>query len=164
MPKNAVSTLVLGLGNDILTDDAIGPRVAEEVRRALVHYPPPHPVVATIAVGGLALMEALLGYERVVLIDALWQPAWPPGSLHRLTLDDLATLSPTLHSVSPHDTSLVVALDLGRQIGLAIPETLIMYAVAVSNIIDFGTEPTPAVAAAIPVAVAAVLAEITCYA
>jgi hydrogenase maturation protease len=155
-----MSTLILGLGNSILSDDAVGPRVAEGVRAALAGRPGPQPVVETVAVGGLALMEALVGYERVVLIDALWRPGWPVGSLHRLSLADLETLCPTARSVSPHDTSLAVALQLGRQLGLALPETIIIYAVAVTNILDFGEEPTPAVAAAIPVAVAAVLSEL----
>jgi hydrogenase maturation protease len=153
-------TLVIGLGNPILTDDAVGPRVAEGVRAALAGRPAPRPAVASIAVGGLALMEALVGYERAVLIDALWRPGCPPGSLHRLTLDDLETLCPTARSVSPHDTSLTVALRLGRQMGLALPESIVIYAVAVANILDFSEEPTPAVAAAIPVAVAAVLSEL----
>ncbi|NTU81370.1 MAG: hydrogenase maturation protease [Chloroflexales bacterium] len=155
-----MSTLVLGLGNPILTDDAVGPRVAEQVRAALAARPGPRPAVETASVGGLALMEALVGYERAVLIDALWRPGWPPGSLHRLTLDDLETLSPTARSVSPHDTSLAVALDFGRQLGLALPEQIVIYAVAVANVLDFGEEPTPEVAAAIPAAAAAVLTEL----
>jgi len=164
--------LVLGLGNPILTDDGVGVRVAEAVRDAL-------PLDTSIevgeaSVGGLELMERLLGYERVVLIDALHNPAQQPpagqhpaaspgrnpGVIHRLTLDDLRTISHTQHSASAHDTSLVTALDMAERMGFAVPTEFIIYAIEVENIIDFGEEPTPAVAAAIPQVTAAVLAEL----
>jgi hypothetical protein len=43
---------------------------------------------------------------------------------------------------------------------LPLPEEIIIYAIEVENIIDFGEEPTPAVAQAIPKAAAAVLGEL----
>ena len=155
-----MKTLVLGIGNPILTDDAVGVRVADMVTAALASGAAGRVDVDSVSVGGLALMEALLGYERAILVDALQWPGEPPGALHRLTLEDLRGASPTEHSVSPHDTSLVMALDLGRQMGLPLPEEVVVYAVAVENVVDFGEQPTPAVAAAIPHAAAAVLAEL----
>ena len=77
-----------------------------------------------------------------------------------MNLDDLRNISPTQHSASAHDTSLVTALEAGRQMGLHLPEDLSIYAIEVENIIDFSDEPTPAVARAIPKATAAVLEEI----
>jgi hydrogenase maturation protease len=154
-------TLVLGLGNPILTDDAAGIMVAEAVAAALERAPISGEVaVETASVGGLALMERMLGYTRVIVIDALWRTEHPPGALLRLNLDDLSTPRPTERSVSPHDTSLNVALALGRQLGLPLPEQIIIYAIAVCDILDFSAEPTPAVAAAVPQATAAVLAEL----
>lgn len=153
-------TLVLGVGNPILTDDGVGVRVAGLVAAALAGRAVERVDVASASAGGLALMEALLGYRRAILIDALVWPGEPPGALHRLTLDDLRSARPTEHSTSSHDTSLVAALELGRQIGLPLPGEVVVYAVAVENVVDFGDEPTPAVAAAIPQAAAAVLAEL----
>ncbi|MGB9633171.1 MAG: hydrogenase maturation protease [Chloroflexaceae bacterium] len=153
-------TLVLGLGNPILTDDSVGVRVAEEVRAALAPRPEAPVVVETASVGGLALMEMLIGYDRAILIDALCRGDQAPGSLLRLTLRDVQALSPTERSVSPHDTSLGVALDLGQQMGLPLPAEIVIYAITVTEVLDFGEEPTPPVAAAIPAAVDAVLAEV----
>ena len=169
-----MKTLVLGLGNPILTDDGVGVKVAEAVQAAL---PADVPVeVSEVSVGGLTLMERMVGYERVILIDACtWTPPghstgaperpiqrWTgqPGTVHRLTLEELRTISPTQHSVSSHDTSLATALELGRQMGLSLPEEIIIYAIEVENITDFGDEPTPAVARAIPRVTEAVLAEL----
>jgi len=162
-----MKTLILGLGNPILTDDGVGVRVAEAVRASL---PPDTAVeVSEASVGGLGLMERLVGYERVILIDALQvrenfvassAGPDPPGTIRRLTLEDLRTISPTQHSASAHDTSLITALEMGVQMGLSLPEEITIYAIAVENITDFGEEPTPAVKRAIPEVTAAVLAEL----
>jgi hydrogenase maturation protease len=160
-----MKTLVLGLGNPILTDDGVGVHIAETIRLAL---PPDTSIkVSEASVGGLGLMERLLGYDRVILIDALCSPAGSfgndqrtPGVIHRLTLDDLRTTSPTQHNASAHDTNLVTALEMGGRMGLPLPKEIIIYAVEVENIIDFGEEPTPAVKQAIPKVAAAVLAEL----
>jgi len=151
-------TLVLGLGNPILSDDAVGVRVAEAVRAAL--GPDPGVDVEEASVGGLSLMERMIGYDRVILIDALTAGLGAPGSVHRLDLADLHALSPTEHSGSPHDATLTTALAVGHRMRLPLPREISIFAVEVENVIDFGEEPTPAVARAIPQAVAAVLAEL----
>ena len=154
-----MKTLVLGLGNPILTDDGIGVRVAEAVRAALL--PASDVEVSEVSVGGLRLMERVIGYERLILIDALYGNGYRnPGAIHRLTLEDLRTISPTQHSASAHDTSLITALEMGKRMGLSLPQEFIIYAVEVENIIEFGEEPTPAVAAAIPKVTMAVLKEL----
>lgn len=159
MRNNQPKTLVLGLGNPILTDDGVGVWVAEAVRAAL---PPTTPIeVSEVSVGGLTLMETMIGYERVILIDALHEGQNGPGTIHRMTLDELRSISPTQHSASPHDTTLSTALAFGEQMGVPLPAEIIIYAIEVENIIDFRDTPTPAVAAAIPQVVAAVLAELT---
>ncbi len=151
-------TLVLGLGNPILTDDGVGVWVAEAIAARL---PADLPIDCTeVSVGGLLLMEAMLGYERVILIDALYPARGRPGTIHRLTMEDLRAISPTEHSTSPHDTSLLTALDLGHGMGLPVPAEIIIYAVEVENISDFGDTPTPAVAHAIPQVIDAVMDEL----
>ncbi|MBN1873081.1 MAG: hydrogenase maturation protease [Anaerolineae bacterium] len=116
--------------------------------------------VTEASVGGLRLMEMMDGYDRVILIDALYNPEFPPGMVRRMTLDDLRALGPTQHSVSAHDTSLITALETGRQMGLALPDNVVIYAIGVENILDFGEIMTPAVAHAVPNVVAAVLDEL----
>lgn len=151
-------TLVLGLGNPILTDDGVGVRVAEAVRAAL---PPDSPVeVCEVSVGGLRLMERMLGYERVILVDALQPGDGEPGTVRRLTYQDLTDITPTQHAANAHDTSLVTALQTAARLGMPVPAEIVIYGVAVQDVLNFGDEPTPAVAAAIPGVVAAVLAEL----
>lgn len=150
--------LILGLGNPILTDDGVGVLVAEEVRAQLKNTPEID--IKELSVGGLSLMESMVGYDSVILIDALFRPGGTPGAYHRLKIDDLRTFSPPQHISSPHDVTLLTAIDTGRKMGLPIPENIIIYAVEVDNIMDFSDRPTPQVAAVIPVVAKAVIDEI----
>jgi hydrogenase maturation protease len=154
-------TLVVGLGNPILTDDGVGVKVAYEVERALASVDREDVTVTEASVGGLRLMEMMIGYDRVILVDALTGcNGNVPGKVHRMTLGDLRNISPTQHSACAHDTSLVTALELGAQMELPLPNEISIFAIEVENVIDFCEESTPAVAAAIPEVVEAVLAEL----
>ncbi|MCB9418751.1 MAG: hydrogenase maturation protease [Ardenticatenaceae bacterium] len=159
-----MKTIVIGLGNPILTDDGVGVKVAYELERILSNSRPPaanHDIFVTEAsAGGLRLMELMIGYDRAIIVDAFTNGRNTPGKMHRMTLDDLRAVSPTQHSASAHDTTLVTALDAGREMGMHLPDEVVIYAIEVENVIDFSDEPTTAVAAAIPGAVTAVLAEL----
>ena len=102
----------------------------------------------------------MIGYDRAIIVDAFTNGRNTPGKMHRMTLDDLRAVSPTQHSASAHDTTLVTALDAGKEMGLHLPDEVIIYAIEVENVIDFSEEPTTAVSAAIPGAVTAVLNEL----
>lgn len=157
-----MKTLIIGLGNPILTDDGVGVKVAYALQDRIDPENHPEITITEASAGGIRLMETVLGYDRVILIDAylLQDHAMEPGRIHRMTLDDLRSVSPTQHSTSPHDTSLVTALDTAAYLGYPIPEEILIYAVEVENILEFGEEPTPAVAAAIPEVVERILKEL----
>ncbi len=156
-----MKTIVIGLGNPILTDDGVGVKVAYEVKKALNFQSPISNLHITEAsAGGLRLMEMMVGYDRAILVDAFTNGRNQPGRIQRLTLEDLRAVSPTQHSASAHDTTLVTALETGKKLGLHLPDEVIIYAIDVENVIDFSEEPTTAVAEAIPEVVTAVLNEI----
>jgi len=77
-----------------------------------------------------------------------------------MSLEDLQAISPTQHSASPHDASLVTALETGRRMGLKLPHEITIFAIEVENVMDFSDQPTPSVAAVIPQVTEAVLLEI----
>ncbi len=152
-------TLLIGLGNPILTDDGVGVKVANELEEQIDLESHPELTITEASAGGLRLMEAMLGYERVILIDAFYldPESTTPGKIHHLSLDDLRSISPTQHSTSAHDTSLITALDAAEKMGYQIPVEFFIYAVEVENIREFSETPTPAVAKAIPVVVSQIL-------
>ena len=151
-----MKTLVLGLGNPILTDDGIGIHVVRE----MATRPLPNNVTcAEASLGGLRLLEIIAGYERLILVDAIQTADGRPGDIYRLSGNDLRA---SLHAGSTHDLSFSGALRLGRSMGMALPdnENIIILAIEVVDVLTFGEECTPEVVAAIPRAVEAVLAEL----
>jgi hydrogenase maturation protease len=155
-----MKTLIVGLGNPILTDDGVGVKVAYLLEDILTDEGQDI-TITEASVGGLRLMELMIGYDRVIIIDAIIHSnGIKPGSFYRMTLEDLRSISPTQHSASAHDTTLVTALDMGKRMGLQIPDEVSIYAVEVENIMDFCEEPTPKVAEAIPIVAEAVLKEL----
>ena len=145
-------TLVIGLGNPILSDDAVGLRVARALRDRLADRPDVE--VDEDYRGGLQLMERLIGYSHVILIDAIRTNS-PPGAIRQLTLADL----PTRHSGSSHDLSLPEALVLGRSYGADVPSAADVRVVAIEadEVETFSETCTPAVERSIPRAVELVL-------
>jgi hydrogenase maturation protease len=150
-------TLVIGLGNPILTDDGVGVKVAAAVQQALARDGRSQVAVAEVAVGGLSLMEMMVGYDRVILVDAIQTRGGQPGGVLRLTLDDIASALPTQHSASAHDMNLPTALEMGRRLGLALPRSVEIFAIEAEDVVTFGETCTPAVTAAVPVAADLVL-------
>jgi len=144
------STLVVGLGNPILGDDGIGWRVADGLRAQI-----PDVEVECLALGGLSLMERLVGYERVIIIDSIQTRQGQVGQVYRFALDDLPDLSAG-HTTAAHDTSLQTALKMGRAMGAPLPDEIHIVAVEAERVYDFSEELSPEVAAAIPKATQAV--------
>ncbi len=146
-----LKTLVLGLGNPILRDDAVGLRVAQALRPMLADAPGIE--VDENTWGGLRLMERLVGYDRVIVVDAMCTGA-PAGTVRLLSPDDV----PTRRSASPHDTSLPVALELGRRVGLSVPASadITLVGIEALDVVNFGEDLSPEVEAAIPFAIQAV--------
>jgi len=156
-----MKTLVIGLGNPILTDDGVGVKVAKQVEDRIASLPQSDITVTEASVGGLRLMELMSGYDRVILIDALiLNNGSKIGTIHKMSLEDLRTISPTQHSASAHDTSLVTALEAGRLLGLSLPDDIVIFAIEVENVSEFSDTPTPAVAESIPDATRAVMDEL----
>jgi hydrogenase maturation protease len=152
--KKKAKTLVLGLGNPILSDDGAGPAVARVLEGKL------DPRVATIAeasLGGLNLLDLLVGYDRAIIIDAIKTVDGKAGQIYRL---DPSVLANTRYAASVHDVNLATALELGKKLGLALPGEIVIFAIEVEDTGTFSEECTPAVAAAIPVCAAMIISEL----
>ena len=151
-----MKTLVLGMGNTILCDDGIGIYV---VREAAKRFSRDDVDFAEASVGGMRLLDVIAGYERVIMVDAIQSRDGQPGGIRRLSPNDLKL---SLHSGLSHDLSLPGALALGRGMGLTLPsdENFVIIAIEVEDALTFSETCTPAVEAAIPRAVEAVLSEL----
>jgi hydrogenase maturation protease len=141
-------TLVIGLGNPLISDDSVGLRVLERLRTRLAGRQ--HVDVMEDYWGGLRLMERMIGYDRAIVVDAICTGA-TPGTIHHLTLDMMATQ----RSASAHDVNLPTALAFGRQAGAHLPadQDIRLVAIEADDVLNFSERCTPAVAAAIEPAV-----------
>lgn len=150
--------LVVGLGNPILGDDGVGWSVAEAVGDSIPASSDRTQdiEVECFALGGLSLMEHLVGYDKAIIVDSIQTRDGVPGQVYRLTLDDLPDFS-TGHTTAAHDTSLQTAIRLGRTMGIDLPEEIALIGIEAKHVYDFSEELSPSVAAAVPEAVRAVL-------
>ena len=153
-----MKTLVVGLGNPILGDDGVGWKVAQAVEAQLSNLQPPtsNIEVDCVALGGLSLMERMVGYERAIVIDAIGSGQHALGEVYHFDLDDLYDPSAG-HTTAVHDVSLMTALKMGRSMGANLPRQITVVAVESPYTYDFTEELTPPVAVAVPVAAQLVL-------
>jgi hydrogenase maturation protease len=151
-----MKTLVLGLGNPLVTDDSVGLRVVERLKPLLADRTDVE--VSEDHWGGLRLMERMIGFDAAIVIDAI-QTGAPPGTIHLLAPDDISTQ----RSASAHDVNLSTALEFGRRAGAHLPKNdrIRLVGIEAQDILTFGEQCTPAVRAAVPQAVEAVLSALS---
>ncbi len=133
--------LVIGVGNLLRTDDGAGIHV---INRLNEH----HPEIKTIdaAMGSIEIIEAMRGYDRVVIVDAI-ETGSVPGTIYRVNLTSGEALPVITHS---HGTDLLTILQLGRQLyGDEMPREIILLAVEAEDTTTIGDEPTQRVEEAI---------------
>jgi hydrogenase maturation protease len=142
--RGRTSTVVVGLGNEIAGDDAVGILAARRIERLLAgRSGPALAEVVELSWAGLRLLPVLRGYRRGILIDSLRGGRWPTGSVVRLSESDFAG---ALRLNGFHDVDYPTALALGRAMGWPMPGRIDVYAVAGESFDQFGTHLTPAVA------------------
>jgi hydrogenase maturation protease len=80
--------LVIGMGNLLLGDDAVGPLAVRELSRRLVEYSPVIRFIENYTCG-LDLLVEISGYNRVLIIDSLESDKENPGKCIEFSLDEL---------------------------------------------------------------------------
>ncbi len=136
-----MKTLILGLGNDLLGDDAVGILAA----RALKEHLTDKADVVESSLSGIALLDLLIGYERAIIIDAVKTGKSPPGTIYTLSPSDLrAVLAP-----SPHYAGLPELIVTAQALQLDFPTEITIFAVEVEDPYTLGEKLSPAVAQAL---------------
>jgi len=149
-------TRVIGLGNTLLSDDGVGVYAAREIHRRLDGQFPEVDIVES-EVAGFALLELMDGWERIILIDAVAFGGIEPGEVFRIHPQDLRT---SLRIRSVHEIDLPTALELGRRLGMRMPDEVLIFAVQVQDCLTFGERLNEPVQAACARAVDMVVDEI----
>jgi len=149
-----MKTLILGLGNPILSDDGVGLLVAKELEAKVDQQ---EVTIMETSMAGLSLLDFLAGYDRAIIIDAIQTTGGVPGQIYRL---DPHTLNATRHAGSPHELNLPTCLELGNRLGIALPPQIVIFAIEVADVSTFSEECTPEVRRAIPVCAEMIIQEL----
>jgi hydrogenase maturation protease len=151
-----MSTIIIGIGNPVLSDDSVGIRIAH----MLAHELRARPDVETreLWAGGLRLMEALKGHERAIIIDAIVTDGGKPGSVYTLQPSDLRQ---SRNTCCAHDAGFQEALELGVMLGLNLPRQITIWAVEADDVETFSENLTRDVERAVPVVVEGVMRQLT---
>jgi len=142
---SALKSVIVGLGNPILSDDAVGIVVARRVYESL--NPDANVDFIEAGVGGFELVEMLYGYDKAVMVDAIQTDRASPGEFF---LVDLLTAAPPEIPAMTHHVGLIEGLELARRLNMRVPTSVRVYGIEVEDIRTFGTSMTDAVAAAVP--------------
>jgi hydrogenase maturation protease len=146
------TTYVLGLGNVLMSDDGLGPAVLRAFDEQYVVGPDVS--VVDLGTPGLDLSPWFADADRVILVDTVKAPL-PPGSLRLYEKRDLLNHAPGVR-VSPHDPGVKETL-LALEFAGRAPREVALIGV-VPAVTTMGLELSPAVTAAIPGAVLALVA------
>lgn len=133
--------LVLGLGNELLSDDGVGILTARRLRVELGDQAD----VVESSLSGISLIELFAGHQKAVVIDAVRTGRHPVGSILEFTPDDFGhVLAP-----SPHYSGLPEILALARQLEVEFPTEIKILAVETADTTTIGGSLSEPVAAAI---------------
>ncbi len=126
--------LVLGLGNDMVGDDSIGLLAVRRLAGEAAGIAD----IAESGISGVALLDFLVGHEKVIIIDAIKLSHSPPGTIVEFDLDALREIP----NPSPHYAGLPEVLALGRRMELDLPDEIRIFAVEAEDLKTVGGKPS----------------------
>lgn len=133
--------LILGLGNELLSDDGVGVLAARRLREELEDQAE----VVESSLSGISLIELFAGYQKAIVLDAICTGRHPVGSILEFSPEDLGEVI----APSPHYSGLPEILALARQLEVEFPKEIKILAVETADTTTLGGPLSDLVAAAI---------------
>lgn len=139
-----VKTLIVGVGNPVLSDDGVGIYAA----RMLMDRGIEGVSIEELPASGLELLDMVLDHDRVVIIDAIQTKGGVPGDHYVLKEEDFKR---TVHGTSPHGFNIATALAMGRKVVPdRMPSEIIFVAIEAEDVENFHEGLTERVEASLP--------------
>ncbi len=130
------------MGNDIMGDDAAAIVASGMLEGQFVEDVDFNDTMEA----GLALMEIMAGYERVLLLDTIITARHKPGTVIEFSQDDFRkVLGP-----SPHYMGLPEVIQLADRMSVSFPPVLCILALEIERPVDFGETLSPGIQEAVP--------------
>jgi len=137
-----MDTLILGIGNPILADDGVGIKIAQKLKEEKAELE-----VTETSEAGIALLDLIVGYKKLIIIDSIKTEEREPGDLYKLELGDL---KPVKDYSSSHGIGIATAFELGQKMGYNMPKFVSIYAVNIKDNRTFGENCTEEIKERIP--------------
>ncbi len=146
-------TVILGIGNTILTDEGVGVRAAEALQAA--YHIPEGVEVIDGGTAGMELLDPLTGVDLLLVLDAV-KARCAPGELVVLAGKEVPVFFRA--KLSPHQVSICDVL-ASLEFAGSPPKDIVLIGVEPESF-ELGMELTPRIAAAVPGMVARAHAEL----
>ena len=132
--------LLLGLGNSIMGDDGVGLYVLRRLKQII---PPSDGLeFKEVSIGGIKLVEEILDYKTVFIIDSIESPT-TIGNIHEFSPEQFNN---ALHESTPHTTNFITALELYKKLELKrVPETIRIFTIDIDPHYTFSETLSPKV-------------------
>jgi len=111
---------VLGVGNELLSDEGVGIHVVKELQKMEV---PPQVEVIEGGTDGFGLLNIITDTDRLIVIDSV-KGGSPPGTLYKFDIEDVPSTS-DLFKTSVHQISILEVIHLSELIGKT-PQTTVL--------------------------------------
>jgi hydrogenase maturation protease len=146
-----MKTLVLGLGNELYGDDGAGIHVVRLLKKELKAKKENPPWLDNIdfeecSLSGLSLLEVIVGYDTLIIVDTIKKATPVTGRIHLLKQEDLRHIP----GPSPHYVSVPQTLEIGKKLGLKVPEKIKIIAVEAKSMYNLGEGLSPEMEKALP--------------
>jgi hydrogenase maturation protease len=123
-----MKTIVLGLGNLIRGDDAVGLLCTDSLSEKFKDFCDIS--VLSLHTAGITLVDSLSGFDRAIIVDAVKTASGTPGEVFWASIDDLPD---PRSDRSYHDIHLAEAIAIGRRMKLKMPEEIRILAIEVED-------------------------------
>ena len=149
-------TLVLGIGNPILGDDGVGFHIAQELAKEIKDE---NIDVKDTSICGLNLLELIVGYDKVIIIDAVMTENGEVGEIYQLRPENIE--EPAYSIISAHHLNLLTTFKLGRELfPKKMPGEVAVLAIGIQEVARVTEQMTRKVREAVQKAVNLILEEI----
>lgn len=138
-----MKTLVVGLGNSIMSDDGAGILVARELHGRLKDDSADF---MELPYAGWRFIDFLSRYEHIIIVDVIEDDAVPPGECCEIEIPQRTPL----HMSNSHGLGFFEALELARSCGMVSTVGLSVYAIGARNVRAFGEEIDPRIMTRVP--------------
>jgi hydrogenase maturation protease len=141
--------LILCLGNEVLSDDAFGSKVAAILGKMESELGKEVEVIYA-SLAGFNLLNLLEGRKKVLVVDTIVTGKAEPGTVHFFPMGNLI---PSRNLTSSHELSLPTALKLAQLMEIETPENVDVLAIEAQDVQTLSEEMTEPVKASIPEAI-----------